>query len=139
MRQRCLSETGLDAAVVESPALGTFAFRDYLVALGEMPARQGQDPVEVSTIESAFMDFDPEELVNRAETMVAAVADAAALESALTEEVGSQRSMSFDPLTDLLKKISRLLSEQVERRGFGQLQPSRNWKKRLRSPAAMRS
>ena len=50
--------------------------------------------------------------------MAGALADAEALESSLTEAVGVQNSTSFDPLIDLLKKISRLLSEQVERRGL---------------------
>ncbi len=108
----------LEAAVVESPALGKFAFRDYLIATGEMPPRADQEKVEISLIESAFTDSDPQNLLTRAETMVAAVADAEALESLLTQEVGSQQSMSFEPLLDLLKKISRLLSEQVERLGL---------------------
>jgi type VI secretion system protein ImpA len=109
----------LEAAIVESSALGTFAYRDYLIASGEMPPRAGREPVEMAALESAFTDSDPQDLLDRAETMAAAVADAEALESALTQEVGTRQSTSFDPLTDLLKKISRLLAEQVERRGLG--------------------
>ncbi len=109
----------LESPMVESPGLGKFSYRDYMVAAGEMPPRQGEAPPEKSTIEAAFLDAAPEGLVEMAETMAGALADAEGLESSLTERVGMQSSASFEPLTDPLKKISRLLSEQVERRGLG--------------------
>jgi type VI secretion system protein ImpA len=49
-----------------------------------------------------------------------AMDDAAAIESAVTEQVGVQRAVSLDGLSDILRRMSRLMDEQVERLGLGQ-------------------
>ena len=117
-KDACLKAV-LEAPMVESSALGKFSYRDYMVASGDMPPRQGENPTEMATIDSAFQDADPDGLIERGGLMAGAVADADGLESSLTAAVGVQNSASFDPLTDLLKKISKVLSEQLGRRGLG--------------------
>ncbi len=108
-----------EMSIVESASLGKFSYRDYLVACGDMPPRAEETPPEKTTIESAFLDADPDQLVAWAQATAAALADAEGIESALTEQVGALRSTSFDSLTDVLKKISQILAGQVERRGLG--------------------
>ena len=129
----------LEAPIVVSSALGKFSFRDYLVATGEMPPRSDETPPEKSTIESAFRDSDPSRLVEMADAVAGALADAKGLESSLAELVGAQSSMNFEPLTDMLSKMSRLLSEQVTRLGLTEdlakwWKSSRSMPVRLRPP-----
>jgi type VI secretion system protein ImpA len=109
----------LESPIVESAGLGKFCYRDYLVATGEMPPRTGETAPETSTIESAFLDANADQLLQMSSAMACAVTDASGLELCVTDHVGSQNSASFEPLIELLKKIWRLLSEQVDRRGLG--------------------
>jgi type VI secretion system protein ImpA len=108
-----------EATLVES-SLGRISFRDYLIALGELPPRSGQERTEMSVVESAFTDADPDALLATQAALRAACEDVASLESAVTQEVGVDRSVSLDPLADLLRRIAKLVDEQVERLGIGQ-------------------
>jgi type VI secretion system protein ImpA len=108
-----LTETPL----VTSP-LGQTSFRDYLIALGELPPRAGQEKPEMSVIESAFSAADGGAVLAALETAQGAVEDVVAIESAMTQEVGYDRTVGLDPLSDLFRRMAKLLDEQVERLGL---------------------
>jgi type VI secretion system protein ImpA len=108
----------LEAAVVQSP-LGKTCFRDYLIALGEQPPRSGQEPVEMSTIEAAFTSADGDSVLATQAIARGAAEDSAGIEAAVTEQVGMDRTVSLDPLTDVLRRIAKLVDEHVERLGLG--------------------
>jgi type VI secretion system protein ImpA len=113
-------------ALIEAPlidsSLGKTAYRDYMISQGEMPPRSGEEPVESSTIDSAFLDCDAEKLLAVADLAKAALDDASAIESTTAQEVGSYQAPSFDPLIDLLRKISTLLEDRVDRRKLREIE-----------------
>ena len=118
-REACLRAV-MDAPLIESSALGSFAYRDYLTASGELPPRNDQPP-EMGTIEAVLMNEDLNDLNQRAVVLQNACGSVRAIENAVTEAVGVSRSASLEPLEDLLTKMSRLLGSYLERRGFSEV------------------
>jgi type VI secretion system protein ImpA len=118
-REACLRAV-MESPLVESSALGSFSYRDYLVASGELPPRTDQPP-EMSTIEAVLMNEDLNNLNQRAVMLQNACDSVRAIESAVTEAVGISRSASLQPIEDLLTKMSRLLGGYLERRGFSEV------------------
>ncbi len=115
-REACLRAV-MEAPLVESSALGSFCYRDYLTASGELPPRNDH-AVEMATIEAVLMNEDLSDLHQRAVVLQNARDSVLAIEGAVTEAVGIGRSASLDPLNELLTKMSRLLGTYLERRGF---------------------
>lgn len=118
-REACLRGV-IEAPLIESSAFGSFSYRDYLAASGELPPRNDQPP-EMSTIEAVLMNEDLNDLNQRAVMLQNACDSVRAIENAVTEAVGASQSASLEPLEDLLTKMSRLLGSYLERRGFSEV------------------
>jgi type VI secretion system protein ImpA len=106
-----------DAPLIALPGLGNLSYRAYLVAAGEAPTHEDEKALEKSAIDGAFLDADTEVIRGRLESLQAGLASAQAAEAALTDAVGVSQAADFSPLTDVLKKMCRILEEQLHRRG----------------------
>src|SRR5262245_25750689 len=78
-----------EAMLVRSKAIGKFAYRDVLVASGELPPPAGTEKIEQSSIDGAFADSDPNELRETGLTLRRALAQAKAIESNFSDRVGA--------------------------------------------------
>lgn len=107
-----------EAPLVKSRGLGTFSYRDVLIAQGEMPPPAEGNKPELSTIEGAFSDVEADQLKENAASAAKALELTQAIESAVTGHVGVSASPSLDPLTDLLKSINKLLQDKLAVRGL---------------------
>jgi type VI secretion system protein ImpA len=107
-----------EATLVRSRAIGKFAYRDVLVASGELPPPAAAPTVEQSAIDGAFADCDPEELKETARTLRRALALARSLVENTAEKVGAGSAPQLEPLTDLLAAMSQLVKQKLSLRGL---------------------
>jgi type VI secretion system protein ImpA len=106
-----------EATLVRSRAIGKFAYRDVLVASGELPPPAGTPPIEQSSIDGAFADCDPAELVDTTRTLRRALELARSLEEQTAAKIGAG-GLLLDPLTELLTSMSRLVEQKLSLRGL---------------------
>lgn len=107
-----------ETPLVSSRALGRFSQREIDIAAGRQPAPAGMDtPPEMSVIEAAFMDCDPDELQATFQACEVSAAATAELGQLLQEKAGQKPD--FDPLREELGRIGKTLGEQLKRRGIG--------------------
>lgn len=109
-----------EVPLVRSRSVGTFSFRDYLMATGEIPAPENAETPapESGTIEAAFRDCDGDALLATAAALGHARDMVERMESLLDRQVGSAASADFSPLTGELRRMEHLVSEWVNRRGL---------------------
>lgn len=108
------------APLVRSRALGRFGLRDIAIASGEMPPPAGMEtPPTAATIDAAFLDGSLEELQATADAARSAVEQVKAIESTLTERVGTGNAVSLDPLRAVLKEAGKVLDARLAARGVG--------------------
>jgi type VI secretion system protein ImpA len=121
----CGQETMLplvrEVEVASAKGMGRFTFRDYLVAAGKLRPGDAADapPPEMSAIEATFLACDLQELQERGEAALQSLDRVAAIETTLMNKVGPTRAVGLEPITDLMKDLSTLLSAQLARRGAG--------------------
>lgn len=114
-----------EAPIVQSRGMGTFCYRDILIAQGDMPPSPTGAKPEMANIEGAFADCDAEALRATSEAVQRSLAAASAIEATITDNVGSSRAPNLEELTDILKHISRLLKDRLTQRGvFDEAAPS---------------
>ena len=77
---------------------------------------------EMSMINAILENADLADVQERADLLQQSVEDVEALESSLTEQVGVGNAASFEPLTSQLRRMHRVLADQLERRGTGEAQ-----------------
>jgi type VI secretion system protein ImpA len=108
------------APLVQSRALGRFGLRDISIASGETQPPAGMDaPPTMQAIEGAFLDSAIEELQATAEAVRSALEQTRAIESVVTEKVGTSNAVSLDPLSAVLKEASRAIETRLAARGVG--------------------
>lgn len=113
-----------DATLVRSRGLGSFGYREVMMALGELPTPEGTATPDMSSIDGAFADCDLAELTATAAAVQQSLEFAQRLEQTLTEQVGASRAPSFSDMTDLLRAIHRLLQDRLGRRGVFDAPPA---------------
>lgn len=107
-----------EAPLVKSRGMGTFSYRDVLIASGELPPpAEGAKP-EQSSIEGAFADVEAAQLKETAQAAARSLELVRGIEQAVTDHVGMSNAPSLDPLIDLLKAINRLLQDKLAVRGL---------------------
>jgi len=106
-----------DAPLVRSK-LGTIAYRDVLVASGELPLPKGAQKVEQTTLDAAFTDCDGEALRTTAQAVCDALDATQRLEAAVTDRVGVSRAPNLQDLSELLKGMKKVLLERLALRGL---------------------
>jgi len=107
--------------LVESKALGRFNLRDIQIANGSVSAAESDDKdklPQLAVIEAAFQECASETLQATANAAAGALQDLKQMESFITEKVGVNNAASFSELSTLLKEISTILNQQLERLGL---------------------
>ncbi len=107
--------------LVESKALGRFNLRDIQIANGSVSAAESEDKdklPQLAVIEAAFQECASETLQATANAVAGALQDLKQMESFITEQVGVNNAASFSELSALLKEISTILNQQLERLGL---------------------
>lgn len=122
----CNKETFLKdlraAPLFTSRAFGPIRYRDVAVASGtlKVAAEEGQSPgLDLAQIAAAARDADADSVMATAEAVRTATAEAAALETNLTAQVGVQHAASFAPLTRELAAIAKFMDERLAALGLG--------------------
>lgn len=105
------------APLVRTRLAGPFSYRDVLVAQGELQPTPGSEPVTQKIIEGAFSECDLEDLKALAEACREAHEAAIALDSELTEHVGSTHAADLSAIPNLMGEIHDLLAKRLAQRG----------------------
>ena len=107
-----------EAPVVRSRTVGSFSFRDYLIATGEIAGPKSADPPpELATIEAAFRDCEIESLQATTDAVRQGIEAFRECESLLTQNVGASKSADLSALPKELRRIESLLAGWLTRRG----------------------
>ena len=108
------------APLVSSRALGVFSLRDLKIASGELSVASSDDGAPLpdqATVDAAFMDCDLDELQVTENAITESIDHLNAIDTLLMELVGSAQAPNLGGLSDLLKEIHSVLTEQLSRRG----------------------
>lgn len=110
-----------EATLVKSTAFGKISLRDILVALNKysLPAGSKESPIELSTIDAAFMVAQLDELQETADAIRQSIESVSAIESFLMEKVGASQMADISALPNLLKEAQQIMSEHLSKRGAG--------------------
>jgi type VI secretion system protein ImpA len=112
------------APLVSSRILGRFGLRDVQMAAGEIPVPPSlESPPTTAAIDGAFTECDLEELKNTAKSVRDAAEHVVAIETDLTQRVGSGNAVGLSALVSDLKVADALLTEQLKRRGVEENPP----------------
>jgi type VI secretion system protein ImpA len=111
-----------EAILVNSAAFGRLSLRDILISSGRLslPASSNEQPIEISTINGAFMDAELDQLQSTADAIRRSIASFATIESLLMDKVGAMQMADFSTLPDLLKEAQQIMSEHLTQRGVGE-------------------
>ncbi len=104
------------APLVMGRRSGNVTFRNVQVALSEVQRRNGEDAIELSTIDSAVSDTDLDTLVVLRDRLALACAAVATIQRVWIEHAGYDQALSFPRLAPVLTRIERWLNEAVARR-----------------------
>ncbi len=105
-----------DAPLVEARGLGRFSLRHLGMATGDIPSLPNEEPPKLATIEAAFSQCDLDQLKADVETVRLSLDHVDAIDSILTEHVGSARAIGLDDLRTTLKELQQVLSDNLFRR-----------------------
>ncbi len=104
--------------LVASKVLGQFSLRDIEVANGTLTLSEGRDnPVEMTTIDAAFMDAGLDDLAKSRGAIVQSIAHTEAIESIMASHVGMEKAPDLGELRKELVHANNILIAQLSRRG----------------------
>jgi len=103
--------------IVESKAMGRFSLRDLEIARGDLVPGGDATPPDMAVIEAAFMDAPLDDLQATMESLGQSIEHAKALDSILTEKVGSTQAPDLSDLSSILGEVRTALADQLSRRG----------------------
>lgn len=108
-----------ESILVKSKVLGQFSLRDILIATGKLSLPSGSDeqPIEVSTVNGAFMEAELEDLQNTSNAIRDSIECVATIESFLMEKVGAMQVTDLSALPALLKEAQQIMSDYLSQRG----------------------
>jgi type VI secretion system protein ImpA len=102
--------------LVRHPRLGAISYRHYMIASGEVQAREGEETPDLTAIENALMEVELAELVaalGSIDSMRTALAD---IRSVCVDRAGIEQAPSLERLPGLVDKIRTLLNGFVVKR-----------------------
>ena len=109
-----------EAPLVSSRTIGRFSLRDIKVATGELStAGDDEKAPDTTTIDAAFADVAADELQAMAARLSACMQSVSAIESVLTDKVGTSKAADFSSLFGLLRECSGAVGERLSQRGLG--------------------
>lgn len=112
-----------EAPLVEVRGLGRFSLRDVQIAKGAVELPAGVKTVEPAAIEAAFKDADVAQLQATLGVIQEAIQHARAIETLLTDRVGTDQSADLSALPKLLQDAQGVLTGQLSYRGVGEAPP----------------
>ncbi len=104
------------APLTDSRILGRFGLRDIGIATGLLrpPENAEQQPADMTAINGAFQDTDPEQLQTVIDAVRSAVEHVTQIDSMVTDLVGAGNAPDLSELVKLLKEAAKVLNEHVE-------------------------
>ncbi len=104
------------APLTDSRMLGRFGLRDIGIASGQLrpPEDAEKQPADMTVIESAFQDTDPERIQTMADAVRSAVEHVTRIDSMVTELVGAGNAQDLSELVKVLKEAGKVLNAHVE-------------------------
>lgn len=93
-----------EAPLIVLPALGPVSLRTLEIASGEVPPPEGESKVELSSIEAALRDADPDKVQALRTALTQAHESAVNIETLLVRQVGSAQALNLDPLVRYLRR-----------------------------------
>ena len=93
------------APLTDSRMLGRFGLRDIGIASGRLrpPEDAAEQPADMTVIESAFQDTDPEQIQSMADAVHSAVEHVTQIDSMVTDLVGAGNAPDLSEMFPLLK------------------------------------
>lgn len=104
--------------LVQSRALGSFSYRDFLMSQGSVTVPEGKTAPDPAAIEGAFQDCEAEELEATARAIRDSRESVQKVEEFFREQVGNEKSVDLSGLIDSLGSLDRLISEKLAARGL---------------------
>jgi len=106
------------ATLVSSRTFGTVSLRDLQIAKGEspLPEDEGSAPLELSTINAAFLDCEIEQLRETAGAVASAVGSIDEIDALVADRVGGIQAPDLSPLRSLLAAADGFLKAKVAER-----------------------
>jgi type VI secretion system protein ImpA len=101
---------------VHHPRIGQIGYRNYMIATGEVAAREGEGAHDLTAIENALMEADLPQLIatiGRLEALRTALAD---IRRACTEQAGFEQAPKLERLPALVDTIRSLLNSFIAKR-----------------------
>lgn len=110
----------IEAPLAVSVKAGRFSLRDAKVAAGELPpALPDAKPPEQALIDAAFMDTPLDDLKASSAAVEESLAAVRAMDTFLTEKVGSGKAPDLGRFMALLTEVQNLLQTHLAKRGVG--------------------
>ncbi len=102
--------------LTDSRMLGRFGLRDIGIASGQLrpPENAEEPPADMTAIEGAFQDTDPEQLQTMADAVHSAVERVTQVGSMVTELVGAGNAPDLSELVKVLKEAGKVLNAHLE-------------------------
>jgi len=104
------------APIVALRGLGSFSLRDLGAATGDVQPGPNEEPPKLATIEAAFAGCPLDELKSNTDSVSQCLEHVEAIDSTLTEQVGSARAVGFDDLRTTLLELRQVLTTHLARR-----------------------
>lgn len=103
------------APLTDSRVAGRFSLRDIAVANGDLPPPENAEegPADLTIIEAAFQDTDPERLQALADAVRESMEHVASIESTVTDAVEAGAGPDLSDLGKTLKKVHSALAERL--------------------------
>jgi type VI secretion system protein ImpA len=102
--------------LVASRQHGRFALRQIDMAAGLIPASETETKPSEAQINAAFAELPTEHLQNLRQNLAVALAAVKAITEKMSGEAGPDAAPEFNPLTQVLGRIARVLDTQLEMR-----------------------
>jgi type VI secretion system protein ImpA len=102
--------------LVRHPRLGAISYRHYMIASGEVQAREGEETPDLTAIENALMEVELSELVQVLGSIDALRTALADVRSICVDRAGIEQAPALDRLPTLVGKIRSLLNGFVVKR-----------------------
>ena len=109
-----------EATLIKSSAFGAVSWRDVMIVGGDLKLA-GNEPAlrfDATTLNAAFQDAEADTLRQVYQSLADAKSRIVALEQFLTEKVGANHALDFEPLSGLLGAIVKYLNQRLIERGI---------------------
>jgi type VI secretion system protein ImpA len=101
--------------LTDSRVVGRFSLRDIAIANGELPPPENAEegPADMTTIEAAFLDTDPERLQTLADAVRESMEHVTCIESTVTDVVEAGAGPDLSDLGKALKEVHSALAARL--------------------------